>query len=195
MSTATEIYKAKRKMQEKISLLAVWGGALFLLVDMSTSFPTPARGAYAMWWLLVIGAGGVGWVQSRKLPVEQAIALADEHGGELTIPTMTMELGLPVTMAEKTLNALCECEQAMAIHTGQRSTWLFFNTNAADSRLVRALEMIQDKGAELVATDLVESDIARDLDEAESMLRELTTKGYVKSADTDEAEVVEPEVV
>jgi hypothetical protein len=191
MSATTVAYKAKRKRNEKLGLIGIWGGALMLLVDMSTSFPTPARGALAMWWLLVVGAGCASWVLSRKLPIEESIRLADEHDGELTVPNMTMELGLPVSMADKTLQSLCDCGQAMAIHTGHRSTWFFFNTNAADSRLVRALDMIEKHETVPTATEFVDDSIARDLDEAEEMLKELAEKGYITDQEVPDSDASE----
>jgi len=166
-------------MYEKIGGIGFWGGALFLLIDMCTPFPTPARGAYAMWWLLVIGTAGAGWLFSRRLPVEETLALAEEHGGELTIPVVSRELGLPVGMATRTLEATCECAEAEVVETGRSRTWFFFNTNRGNNRLVRVIELAREPDARITPHELVTRNIARDLTEAEGMLTRLVARGYL----------------
>ena len=141
MSTVIEKYKGKRLLHEKLGVLGFWGGAMLLLVDMTTPFPTPARGAYAMWWLLVVLAAGAMWLRSRRLPVEETLRLAEQHGGELTVPIVSRELGLSVEMADKTLEAVVAYGEAEEIETGQSCTWFFFNTNRRNTRLMRVIQM------------------------------------------------------
>ncbi|MBN1671144.1 MAG: hypothetical protein JXR37_08940 [Kiritimatiellae bacterium] len=179
MSARIGIYRSKRFLQEKLGALGFWGGALLLLVDMTTPFPTPVRGAYAMWWLLVVGAGGAAWILSRRIPVEETLQLAEESGGALTIPVVSRELGLPVKMASCTLRAMCDCGEAEEVETGQSRTWFFFNTNHGNGRLTRALDFAQRTGGQAKPAQLVGLNIARDLSEAEAMLNHLARKGYV----------------
>jgi hypothetical protein len=127
MATSTRIiaFKARRKLLRSIGGLAFWGGAIFLLLDVTTPFPTPVRGAYASWWLLVVAAGAVVWVLSRKLPSLELLDLAEMHNGELSIPTVMQELSLPQSMAAAALEAIAEEDLASEKQSGKQRIWTF----------------------------------------------------------------------
>ena len=180
MTSIATGYRQKRKSYLRLSALGVWGGLLLLLLDMTTPFPTPARGAFAMWWLLVIGAGAVMWVMLRRLPLEATLQLAEVSKGVLTVPAVSRAMGLPLDMAETTLDALCECDQAEKVNTGRSTAWIFMNTNHGNPRLMMALKLASEEGQTPSPQMLMESDIARDFEEAEGILDYLARKKYVK---------------
>ena len=143
MATSARItaYKAKRKLLRMTGAIGFWGGALFLLLDVTTPFPTPARGAYAMWWLLVVAAGAVIWVLSRKLPNLEIIDLAEMHNGELSIPTVMQELSLPPSMAATALEALAGDDLARETQVGKQRIWVF---HGIDNDTPPPLKTVQD---------------------------------------------------
>lgn len=148
MATSTRIlaYKAKRKLLGMIGALGFWGGALLLLLDMTTSFPTPARGAYAMWWLLVVALAVVFWVLSRKLPNLELIDLADEYKGELTISLVMQEMSLPVSMATAALEAMSSDDLAGEIQLGKQRVWVFYNMDDDNRLLVKTMQQARAHG-------------------------------------------------
>ena len=127
MATRTRImaFKARRKLLRMIGAIGFWGGAIFLLLDVTTSFPTPVRGAYATWWLLVVGAGAVIWVLSRKLPTVELIDLAQRHNGRLSIPTVMQELSLPSSMAAAALEGMVSDDLAGETQVDEQRIWTF----------------------------------------------------------------------
>jgi hypothetical protein len=118
-------YKARRKLLRAIGAIGFWGGAIFLLLDVTTPFPTPVRGAYATWWLLVVAAGAVLWVLSRRLPTLELIDLAEQHNGQLTIPTVMQDLSLPTSMAIAALEGVVGDELASETQIDKQRVWTF----------------------------------------------------------------------
>jgi len=127
MATRTRIiaFRARRKLLRTIGSAGFWGGAIFLLLDVTTPFPTPVRGAYAIWWLLVVAAGAVVWVLSRRLPALELIDLAEMHEGRLTIPTVMQELGIPLSMAAAALKAMADDDLADETRDDKQRVWTF----------------------------------------------------------------------
>lgn len=146
MATSARItaYKAKRKLLRMTGAIGFWGGALFLLLDVTTPFPTPVRGAYAMWWLLVVAAGAVIWMLSRKLPNLEIIDLAEMHNGELSIPTVMQDLRLPTSMAAAALDAMVADDLASETQVGKRRIWVF---HGIDDNTPPPLKTIQSSHA------------------------------------------------
>jgi hypothetical protein len=118
-------FKAKRKVLRMTGAIGFWGGSLFLLLDVTTPFPTPVRGAYAMWWLLVVALGAVLWILSRRLPNLELIDLAEMHNGELSIPTVMQEMSLPLSMATAALEQIGDDDLADEKQVGKQRIWVF----------------------------------------------------------------------
>ena len=177
---AIDAYRVSHRFQAKLGGLGFWAAWILFLVDMTTPFPTPARGAFAMWWLLVIGLAAIVWVRTRRLPLEECVLLAEDEGGELTVPVTARRLGLGLGMAEKTLAALVEVGEAEEVDTGHARTWFFYNTNRGGGRLMRAVELVKERGSSIALTDLVEADVARDLDEAQNILEVIDSRGLTR---------------
>jgi len=81
--------------------------ALFVL-DATTPFPTPMRGAFAGEWLLgAIAAFGV-WLWARRLPIGPALDLLQsrDHKGRIDIHTLGEKLKISPRGARKLTNAL-----------------------------------------------------------------------------------------
>jgi hypothetical protein len=135
MATSIRIkaFKARRKLLRTLGGLGFWGGAATLLMDVTTPFPTPVRGAYAMWWLLVVAAGAVVWIVSRKLPSLELIDLAEFHNGELSIPTVMQELSLPQSMAAAALDAMVSDDLASEAQSENQRIWIFPGSDDNDA--------------------------------------------------------------
>jgi hypothetical protein len=127
MATSVRItaFKARRKLLRTTGGLGFWGGVLFLLLDVTTPFPTPVRGAYATWWLLVVAGGAVFWALSRRLPNLELIDLAEMHDGELSIPIVMQKLSLPPSMAAASLEAIVDDDLASEKQVSGQRVWIF----------------------------------------------------------------------
>lgn len=88
-----------------------------LIVDCTSSFPTPNRGEFVGLWIPAILFGVFLLFRSRKLPLEAALKAAELHGGKLTVHELVNELGITIDEAEDTLKRLCEKGQATLDYT------------------------------------------------------------------------------
>ena len=186
MATSTRImaYKAKRRLLRTAGALGFWGGALFLLLDMTTPFPTPVRGGYAMWWLLVVAAGGVFWVLSRKLPNLELIDLADVYNGELSIPTVMQELSLPLSMATAALEGMAGDDLAGEIHSGRQRIWVFYGIDDDNRLLVKTIQEARAHGGEFTVPVLAQT-LGVSLVKARTVLARAENEGYANKQEPD----------
>jgi predicted ArsR family transcriptional regulator len=67
-----------------------------------------------VWWVVVIGAGAVLWLLSKKLPTSETLDIAREHQGELRVTDLTSELNVTLGTARKILTRLEEQGYARA---------------------------------------------------------------------------------
>ena len=123
-------FKAKRALNNKLGLIMFWGGLLMLLVDMTTAFPTPARGQYALWWLIIVAVGSYFWFESKKLPLEETLEIAAKYRGVLRIPQVVSELEVTIETAERILDALAKRKRAAPEKRpkdpkGYEAVWIF----------------------------------------------------------------------
>ncbi len=120
-------FKAARRRKRIIGILAFWAGLFLFLLDVFTSFPTPIRGAFTLWWLAVIAIGGIMWMASKRLPLEETVEIARKplYGGELMVTNLTGELNTNLSTAEKILKALEAKGYARREDRGETSVWVF----------------------------------------------------------------------
>ena len=126
-------FKRKRARRRVVGALLFWGGLLLLLVDMTTMFPTPIRGQYALWWLVVVAGGVWFWVASKRLPLEETIEIAKEpmYFGELRVTELTGELNISLETAESILQALVRKGYARLEDRGETRVWVFPDVKGA----------------------------------------------------------------
>ena len=108
-----------------------WGGLGMLMVDMTTSFPTPFRGKFAAVWLIVVVIGAVLWVASKRLPLEQTIEVSKYCHGELRVTDLTAELNVTIETAERILEKLQRKGYARAEDRDGVRVWVFPDIQAA----------------------------------------------------------------
>ena len=106
-------------------IVLFWGGLAMLMVDMTSSFPTPVRGKYAAWWVIVIAVGAVLWIASKRLPLEQTIEVSKYCHGELRVTDLTAELNVTIDTAERILQKLQRKGYAQAEDRGGVRVWVF----------------------------------------------------------------------
>ena len=120
-------FKRKRTTRRVCGALLFWLGLLALLADMTTEFPTPARGQYALWWLIVVAFGAYVWISSRRLPLEEVIEVARQpmYFGELRVTEVTSEFNVSLETAERILIALVKKGYARIEDRGETRVWVF----------------------------------------------------------------------
>ena len=125
MSDNAAYFRKKRKRKQKWGLILFWGGLLMLLLDITTPFPTPVRGAFALWWLIAVAAGAFVYMQSRRLLVEETVILAGNHDGEWKITDEVSELNISLGTASRILYSLERAEMACLEQRGDIHVWVF----------------------------------------------------------------------
>ncbi len=118
-------FRKDRRRKRLAGIGMFWGGLAMLMLDMTTSFPTRVHGAYASWWVLVIAAGAVVWIASKRLPLEQTIEVAKYCYGELRVTDLTAELNVTIDTAERILRKLEKKGYARAEDRDEVRVWVF----------------------------------------------------------------------
>ena len=120
-------FKRKRAVRRVCGSLLFWLGLLALLADMTTSFPTPVKGQYALWWLVVVAFGAYVWISSRRLPLEEVIEVARQpmYFGELRVTEVTSEFNVSLETAERILMTLVKKGYARIEDRGETRVWVF----------------------------------------------------------------------
>lgn len=127
-------FRTTRRRKRLSGIIFFWGGLGLLILDMMTQFPTPVRGGYAVWWLLVVALGAGLWIASKRLPLEETIEVAKYCRGELKVTDLTSELKVTLETSERILMALSRKGYAKIEHRDQTRVWIFPDVKASMSR-------------------------------------------------------------
>ena len=147
------------------------------IIDWSSPFPTPVRGAGTIWWLFLFGAGAIIYWRSYRLPVDEMILIAPEYDGELNIPTVMQAIRCDQSTAETILKKLVERGVAKKRERAGEDIWVLPSVYA--HRLYeKVLEYGRRSGK--VSPGELSTRFEMSLDEAEKVLLELQNKGYCK---------------
>ncbi len=177
-SHVIEAYKRRRDFERRLGILGFWGGLLCLLLDMATPFPTPVRGAMTLWWLLIIGAGVIFWILSKRYPEKEILELAKQHNGELTVPDVTGALGVDAEFARQILGRMQYLREAVhAESEGGGESWFFLNTSNRTRDKGRIIGLARQHGGTLLV-DQVTRETGLDWELAEELLAELEADRY-----------------
>ncbi len=126
-------FKKSRRRNRLYGIVLFWGGLALLILDMMTSFPTPVRGHYAVWWVLVVALGAALWMTSKRLPLEETIEVSKYCRGELKVTDLTSELNVTLDTAERVLKALTRKGYAKIEDRGDARVWVFPEVQASMS--------------------------------------------------------------
>ncbi len=118
-------FKESRRRKRLCGVVLFWGALAVLILDMMTSFPTPVRGQYAVWWVLVVALGAALWMTSKRLPLEEAIEVSKYCRGELKVTDLTSELNVTLDTAERILAALTRKGYAKIEDRADTRVWVF----------------------------------------------------------------------
>ena len=124
-------FRKGRRRKLLAGIVLFWGGLALLVLDMTTSFPTPVRGQYAAWWLLVVAAGTGLWLSAKRLPLEETIEGAKYCRGELTVTDLTSELNVTIGTAERILEGLARKGYARLEQRGEMQVWVLPEVKAS----------------------------------------------------------------
>ncbi len=117
-------FRKGRRRKRLAGIVLFWGSLALLVLDMTTSFPTPVRGQYAAWWLVVVAAGTGLWLSAKRLPLEETIEVAKYCRGELTVTDLTSELHVTIGTAERIFTALARKGYAKLEQRGETQVWV-----------------------------------------------------------------------
>ena len=124
-------FKKDRRRKRLAGIVLFWGGLVLLVLDMTTTFPTPVRGQYAAWWLVVVAAGTGLWLSAKRLPLEETVEVAKYCRGELAVTDLTGELNVTIGTAERILEALARKGYAKLEQRGETRVWVLPEVKAS----------------------------------------------------------------
>ena len=126
-------FKKSRRGKRLCGIVLFWGALALLILDMMTTFPTPVRGQYAVWWLLVVALGAALWMTAKRLPLEETIEVSKYCRGELKVTDLTGELDVTLDTAERILMALTRKGYAKTEDRADTRVWVFPDVKASMS--------------------------------------------------------------
>ncbi len=174
----------KRKKLRAIGLFLFIASPILFLVDWTMPFPTPIRGAGTVYWIVAWFVGIYIYLMSQKLPVTEAILVAEESNGELTIPSLMNKMGIDEVSAEAILNAIEKQGFARKETRGGATVWLFADYIEDEQPLEKVIVLAKNHGNILTVADIVEN-LNLSIEETEGVLKRLEEKGYCKKNTTE----------
>jgi len=103
-------FKRKRKLLQQAGKWVFFGGVVWSLIDCFTSFPTPARGPFALAVggpLMILGA--ILYIKGVSLPLKEMTQMASYQKKEVwTVVDLVNEWDLSHATAEKILDAMVQ---------------------------------------------------------------------------------------
>ena len=124
-------FKKDRRRKRLSGIALFWGALALLILDMLTNFPTPVRGKYVVWWMLVVALGAALWIAAKRLPLEETIEVSKYCRGELKVTDLTSELNVTLDTAERILMALARKGYANIEDRGDTRVWVFPDVKAS----------------------------------------------------------------
>lgn len=115
MAFSLERFRQQRLRKTRIGLYGFWGTLLFMVLDLTTAFPTAQRGGFLVVSLAALCVFAAIYVQGRRLPLEETIEIARLHGNQLKVTDLTHELNVTIATAQRILSALVARGQAIPI--------------------------------------------------------------------------------
>lgn len=179
MAWSSSMFKIQRHKNLALFFLLFVGGLLMLLIDWTTPFPTPARGGFTMWWLIVVGWGVWFYIKSTRLPIEETLELASSKRGELTLDDLTREFGISVSIAKKTLDELQRRSLTETSERGNAIVWVFRDHVSRNLPLENVLLQAKNAKGKLTLADVIEQQSIT-MTEAEVTLAKLVEKGQAR---------------
>jgi len=157
------------------------GGALLLVVDYTTQWPTAEKGEFAAVWLFAMAVGAYFYVRSMELPVKEIMQLAETKGGVLTLSEICTAVSVNPDVALKTLGYLQRLNVAAPRWEElQKNLWEF--PDVVKLPIAQAIEMAKKSGGKLRLQDLVAS--GHSLEVAEQTFDALAEKGLAHAENT-----------
>ncbi len=159
-----------------------WGGLAFMVLDLTTVWPTTEKGAFLGPTLVVIAVGAALYLASRKLPLAEVLDLARERRGRLTLSEITSELQIDLRTAELCIEVLRRKKLVRSGMAIQQDVLIFPDSYALPE--AEALAVAQKHGGTLTVA-LVREELRLDQAAAEETLRSLEMQGYLKAGEDD----------
>jgi hypothetical protein len=129
-------YRSRRRRRLRAAYLVTLVSVVLFLLDMTTPFPTPVRGPFALWWVIGVIAGG--WLHTRagRLPIEEALLVARDarYAGELQVTDLVSEFEIEIGAAEQTLALLEARGYATVAVRDDAQLWRFPEAIADDGQ-------------------------------------------------------------
>lgn len=174
----TDLLEFSRRVRKRTRLAAMFffGGALMLLVDFTTRFPTAQKGEFAVVWIAAMVVGAVAYCRSLELPVREIMQLASSHEGILTLTEISTQLEISPDLAMRTLRYLQQRNLARpSLQMVEKNLWEF--PDCLKLPLDRAAELAQRQEGKLTLEQLMATGVS--LEDAERTMEVLRARGMI----------------
>lgn len=177
-------FRRKRNLLRTFGMILWWGGLAFMLLDFTTDWPTPVRGAYVAFELCVLAVGAGLYIASKRLPLEETLEAAWMSEGELTVADVTHTLCVTIDTAERILAVLQQKGLARMDQRGDSRVWVFPDIVEKKLPLTAMLRLAAGRNGRLTLQDAADG-LAIPLDLAEATLDKLVELGFAFPASGD----------
>ena len=173
MMNITDFARRTGRQKRAAALLFV-AGAVMLVVDFTTKFPTVEKGEFAAVWLVAMAIGGFLYYRSMELPAKEVLALAESHNGLVTVGELSTALEIDPAVVLRTLGYL----QKMGLASQrwgelQRNLWEF--PDYVKLPIAETIDLARENKGRVTLGQLVARGLS--LDVAQQTLDTLADKG------------------
>jgi len=169
-----------RRWYRRVGAILFWAAIAFMIVDLRTGFPTPARGHFMLECMAAIVIGVLLYLRSYRLPVKEALQIARMKCGVINAGILAAELNGDPDDALATLAKMEKNGHATSVLEGQSRVWILHDLIA--SVLIPAMNVVRENRTheQITIPDLANA-LSLDLDQAKAVLEELRKRGLAKS--------------
>lgn len=179
---------AKRiRRRSTIAAGLFFGGALMLVIDFTTKFPTAAKGEFAFVWLFMMAIGGFFYYLSMELPTKEILQLAQDYKGLVTVGEIATGLGINPDLAIRALRHLQQVGMTEPHWQElQKNLWEF--PDYVQLPIAEAIDLARKHGGKLTLQDLVARGYT--LDVAQQTFETIQQKGLAHEHDGDRLSIL-----
>jgi hypothetical protein len=102
-------FQRSRKAKRGWGISLFWSAFILTVIDLTLAFPTPNRGRFIPFALILAGIGAVLYILSKKLPLEEVLLIGSDktkYPDGIMISDLVSELRITTENAEEILTAL-----------------------------------------------------------------------------------------
>jgi hypothetical protein len=170
-------FSDRMRARARFAAILFFSGAVMLVVDFTTRFPTTIKGEYAIFWAAAMILGIFLYYRSLELPVREVLQLAQSHDGMLTLTEIATELDVSPDVAIRTLRFLAARNLARpSLQQIEKNLWEF--PDCLKLPLAQAMDLAKENDGKLDLQQLMATGVS--LESAQQTIDVMKARGFLR---------------